>query len=128
MESDLQLQASATAAAVPDLRRVCSLHHSPPQCLILNLLSEDRDQTCTLMDTSWVLNLPSHNGNTFSYFLKTKFKLFCNRQILSVEPMNNLTHYLPQCRNMINIFWPHVLIYVFFSITVSYYCDSLATG
>jgi len=28
-----------------------------------NLLNEARDEACILMDTSWVVNLLSHNGN-----------------------------------------------------------------
>ena len=35
---------------------------------ILNKLSKARDQTCILMDTSRVLNPPSHNGNSFLFF------------------------------------------------------------
>ena len=31
---------------------------------ILNPLSKARDQTCILLDTSWILNLLSHKGNS----------------------------------------------------------------
>ena len=41
-----------------------SLHHSSWQHWILKLLSEARDRTHILMDTSGVLNLLSHNGNS----------------------------------------------------------------
>ena len=33
---------------------ICDLHHGSWQCQILNPLSETRDQTCNLMDTSWI--------------------------------------------------------------------------
>ena len=33
---------------------ICDLHHSSWQCGILNPLSKARDQTCILMDTSWI--------------------------------------------------------------------------
>ena len=46
--------AYATAIASPDLSRVCNLHHSSWQCWVLNPLSELRDWTCTLMDTSQI--------------------------------------------------------------------------
>ena len=39
----------ATAAATPDLSRICDLHHSPWQRWILNPLIEARNQTCHLM-------------------------------------------------------------------------------
>ena len=48
------LQAYTTATATWDLNHVCNLHHSSGQCWILNPLSEARDWTCVLMDTSWV--------------------------------------------------------------------------
>ena len=48
--------------------RVCDLHHSSQQRLILNPLSEDRDQTRILMDTSRLLPL-SQDGNTFLCFI-----------------------------------------------------------
>ena len=70
---DLQLPAytrsTVTAIATWDLSCVCNLHHSSWQCQILNPLSEASDGTHILMDTSWVLNLLSHNGNSWSIFL-----------------------------------------------------------
>ena len=42
----------ATATAMQDLSLVCDLYHSSQQCWILNPLSESRDRTCILMDTS----------------------------------------------------------------------------
>ena len=53
---DLELQplACATAIAAQDPSHVCNLHHSSQQCQILIPLSEARDRTCILMDTSRV--------------------------------------------------------------------------
>ena len=50
VESELQLLATATATW--DLSHVCDLHHSSLQHWILDPLSETRDQTWNLMDTS----------------------------------------------------------------------------
>ena len=63
VESELQLPAYTTATSTPDQSCVCDFHHSSQQRWILNPLSEARDQTHTLMDTSWVCNPLSHNGN-----------------------------------------------------------------
>ena len=54
VESELQLLAYATATATQDPCHVCSLHHSLWQRQILNPLSNARDQTHLLMDTSQV--------------------------------------------------------------------------
>ena len=54
VQSDLQLPAYTTATATRDLSCICHLHHSSWQCWNLNPLSEARDQTCILMDTSWI--------------------------------------------------------------------------
>ena len=53
-ESELQLLAYATATAMPDLSRICDLHHSTWQRQILNPLSEARDWTHILMGTSQI--------------------------------------------------------------------------
>ena len=52
VKSELQLLAYSTATATRDLSRVCDLHHSSQQHQILNLLSEARDRTHILLDTS----------------------------------------------------------------------------
>ena len=49
---------------------LCHSHSSSWQCWILNPLSEVRDRTCILMDTSWGLNLLSHNGDSYSHVLR----------------------------------------------------------
>ena len=52
VESELQLLAHTTATGTPDPSHVCDLHHSSQQCRIPDPLSEARDRTCILMDTS----------------------------------------------------------------------------
>ena len=56
LELQLQLPSYITVTAMPDLSIVFDLHHTSEQCQILNPLSKTRDQTCILMDTSWVHN------------------------------------------------------------------------
>ena len=64
VESELQLPAYTTVTATPYLSCTCDLHHSLRQRQILNPWSEARVQTCILTDTSQVLDLLSHNGNS----------------------------------------------------------------
>ena len=52
IESKLQLPATATA--MPDLSKVCDLHHSSWQQQILNPLSKARDWICNLMVPSQI--------------------------------------------------------------------------
>ena len=54
VESELQLPAYVMATAMPDLSCLCNLHHSSRQLQILNQLSEARDRTWVLMDSSQV--------------------------------------------------------------------------
>ena len=54
VKSELQLLAYTTDKATRDLSCICNLYHSSRQWRLLNLLSEARDLTCVLMDTSWV--------------------------------------------------------------------------
>ena len=49
---ELQLQVYATATARPDLSCVWDLHHSSQKCWIFNPLSEARDRTHILMESS----------------------------------------------------------------------------
>ena len=51
---DLHLPAYSAATATQDFSRVCNLHHSSRQRQVLNSLSEARDRTHNLMDTSQV--------------------------------------------------------------------------
>ena len=51
---ELQLPTYTTAIAMPDLSRVCDLHHSSQQCWILNPLSKARDGTRNLMVPSQI--------------------------------------------------------------------------
>ena len=63
VKSELQPLAHTSATAMPDLSQVHDPHHNSRQLWILNPLNEARDRTHSLMDTSWILNLLSHNGN-----------------------------------------------------------------
>ena len=72
IESELQLLAYATTTATQDLSLICDLQHTSWQHWMLNSLSEARDRTHVLIDTSQVLNPLSHNGNTSASSLETK--------------------------------------------------------
>ena len=74
--------ASRATAIIPDLSRIFNLCLSLWQQWILNPLSEARDRTHILMDTSPVLDLLSHNRNSYTLcifylnFLKKEFFFF----------------------------------------------------
>ena len=62
VKSELQLPDYITATATPDPSHVCDLHHSSRQrWIILNLLSEARDQTLNLVVLS---RIPFHWATT----------------------------------------------------------------
>ena len=75
-ESELQLLAYTIATAMLDPSHICDLHCRLQQCQILNTLSEARDWTCILMDTSQVLNPLSHNGNSQTILLFYSFEVY----------------------------------------------------
>ena len=54
LEIESELLLLATATATPDLRCICDLYHSSWQPWILNPLSEARDRTLILMDTTQI--------------------------------------------------------------------------
>ena len=72
VKSKLQLLAYARATATRDPSCICNLYHSSQQHRILNELSEARDQTCILMDTSPVSTEPQQEllGDCSSVRLK----------------------------------------------------------
>ena len=70
VKSELQLLAYATAPAMWDRNPICNLHHGSQQGQILNLLSEAKNKTHSLLDTSWVCNLLSHNRNSCNFYFK----------------------------------------------------------
>ena len=80
VELEVQLRVYTTVTATQDPSCMCGLHHSSWQHWILNPLSETRDQTHILMDTSRILNLLSHNGNSeFVYIITLIFKFFAGK-------------------------------------------------
>ena len=70
VELELQLPAYTTATATEDLSCVCDLHHSSQQCQISNPLSEARDRTHLLMDTSQISLCCTTMGTPTSEALK----------------------------------------------------------
>ena len=54
VKSELYLMAYTTATAMWDPSHVCNLYHSSQQRWILNPISQARDQTHILMDTSQI--------------------------------------------------------------------------
>ena len=79
VELELQLLAYTTATATPDLSRVCNLHHSSRPCQILNPLSEARDWTHVLMDTSQIHFHWATTGTLRNTFQILPFPLSCCR-------------------------------------------------
>ena len=73
---ELQLPVYTTAAATPDPSWLCDLHHSSRQHQILNPLSEARDWTHSLMDTSQIRFHWATTGTPrIDYFKMQYFKL-----------------------------------------------------
>ena len=71
LELELQLPAytTATATAMPYPSCICDLYHSLWQCWIFNPLREAREQNHVITDTMSVLNLLSHNKNSWFIIL-----------------------------------------------------------
>ena len=103
VKSELQLLAYVTAIAVPDPSHIYDLHCSSWQRGILNPLIRARDQTCILMDTSWVhfhkaaVETPYMS---FVLFLKIFSHFSCitaNVFFPSKKPHPQHTMYLTEC-------------------------------
>ena len=95
LEVELELQLPAHATATQDPSLVCDLHHSSQQCWIFNLLSEVRDRTCILMDTSRVHFCWATAGTPAkSYFRINRWKI-SKTQKHQTTPHPNKTQLLP---------------------------------
>ena len=77
VEWELQMLAYITGTAMQDPSCICDLHHSSWQHWILDPLSEARDWTQILMDTSRVLNPLSHNRNISRTFSLSHTETLC---------------------------------------------------
>ena len=75
VESELQLLAYTTAKAMWDPSCVCNLYHSSRQCQIPDPLSEARDQTHNLMDTSQIrFHCTTMGTSKMMFLIKEKAK------------------------------------------------------
>ena len=73
VESELQLPAYTTATATPDPSSICDLCLSLQSHWILNSLSEARNWTCIVIDSSQVCYQLSHNSNSKNGLLNLRF-------------------------------------------------------
>ena len=76
IRSKPQLTAYIMTTATLDPSHLCDLHRSLWQHRVLNSLNKARNWTHILIDTSQVLNLLSHSGNSYNYhylFLECKY-------------------------------------------------------
>ena len=69
---ELQLLAYASAIAMQDPGHICYLHLSSQQHWIPDPLSEDRNRTHILMDSSQIHNLLSHDRNSWKTTFRTE--------------------------------------------------------
>ena len=76
----------AKAMAMPDSNHVCNLQSSLQQHQIFNPLSEARDGTCILIDTSRVLNLLSYNRYSWDLHAFKTWKQYCFQYSMNSEP------------------------------------------
>ena len=109
VKSELQLPDYTTATATWDPSLICNLHHGSQQWQILNLLSEARDITHVLMDTSWVhYHWATMGTPTPIYTPPSSVEGFHFLHTFSV--LNDLDWFLrlwPQTLNLLLLFWSY---------------------
>ena len=101
VKSELQLPASTTATAMPDLSCIHDIHHSSrQQCWILNPLREARDQTHNLKVPSWIHFSCATTGTPVVPYSETPFihqQHEGNNSTYIVVVEINVLMYLGQC-------------------------------
>ena len=87
-----------TAMAAWDLSHICN--YATARSPQPRAMSKARDQTLILMDTSWVLNLLSHNGNSPNFLNKQEegkiweeSRQTVGSMLLAWSPMGQLGHF-----------------------------------
>ena len=82
VQSELQLLTYTVVTAMWDLSHICHLHHNSWQPRVPNLLSKARDQTCILVDTSWIcfccatMGTPAYTNFLYYYFIIRNTEVF----------------------------------------------------
>ena len=97
VESELQLPVYTTATSTPGPSCVCSLHYSSWQHWILNTLSEARDWTLVLKDTSRVRYHRAMMGTPllwFFYRIPLKIKVNIHGRLKTLWYHTPATHLL----------------------------------
>ena len=95
VKSKLQLQVHGTATAMPDLSHIFDLSHSLWQCQILNPLSEARDGTHILMDTSRIHFCCTTTG-TLTFVFVLRHPHYIQLSLLSSQPPTTLSLFLSE--------------------------------
>ena len=101
VSSELQLLACSTATVTQDPSRVWNLHHSSWQHWVPNPLSEARDQTRVLVDTSQICFRCTTTGTPTSPVSYNKHLLYCLYHI-SIHwsiCLIFLTHFKENCKH-----------------------------
>ena len=103
--SELQLLAYTTATATWDLSHVCNLHHSSQKHQIPDPLSEARDQTHNLMDTSRIHFCCATAGTPFAQFFKYNRDKKTDKELCIVYCGNTIAFqlYFPHLKWRLNI-------------------------
>ena len=103
VESELQPLAYAVATTTRDLSQVCDLHHSSQQHWILNPLSEARNWTCVLMDTSQICFCWAIMGSTLFFFSFFLFMAYARGQVRAVAEAHATVRATPDLSCICNL-------------------------
>ena len=90
-----ELQPPVYTTATTDPSHICSVRYSLWQRQIINPPIEARDRTLILMDTKYILNLLSHNGNSSQSGFESLIHLFAHLPIELFDRHSQRIYHLP---------------------------------